>query len=94
MSVDRVDPVSHFLQFNVLNAYAQLKAVWSSIWIAVVNEIWKHRNRHIFQGGVIDHSKMFTLAQLKVWSWVTSKFSSACFTYSEWCIDLMQSLSL
>jgi len=73
----------------VLNAPAQVKDVWSSIWIAVVNEIWKHRNKHIFQGGVIDHSEMFTLTQLKVWSWVTSKSGSACFTYSEWCIDPM-----
>ena len=86
-SVDHVDPISHFLQFNLLNAFAQVKAVLSSIWIAVVNEIWKHKNKHIFQGGVIDHSEMFTLAQLKVWSWVTSKSDSACFTYSEWCID-------
>jgi len=88
-SVDHVDPVSHLLQFNVLNASAQVKVVWSSIWIAVVNEIWKHRNKHIFQGGVIDHSEMFTLAQLKVWSWVTSKSVYACFTYYEWCIDPM-----
>jgi len=52
----------------LLNASAQVKVVWSSVWIAIVNEIWKHRNKHIFQGGVIDHSEMFTLAQLKVWS--------------------------
>jgi len=56
MSVDHVDPVSHFLQFNLLNASAQVKVVWSSVWIIVVNEIWKHRNKHIFQGGVIKHS--------------------------------------
>jgi len=86
-SVDHVDSVSHFLQFNLLNVSAQVNVVWSSVWIVVVNEIWKHRNKHIFQGGVIDHSKMFTLAQLKVGSWVTSKSDSACFTYSEWCID-------
>jgi len=67
MSNDHVDPISHFLQFNLLNTSAQVKAFWSSIWIAVVNEISKHRNKHIFQGGVIDHSEMFTLAQLKVW---------------------------
>ena len=36
---------------------------------------------------VIDPSKVFTLAQLKAWSWVTSKTVSASFTYSEWCID-------
>jgi len=66
--VDHVDLVSHFLHFNLLNASTQVNVVWSSVWIAVVNEIWKHMNKHIFQGGVIDYSEMFTLAQLKVWS--------------------------
>ena len=40
-----------------------------------------------FKEGVIDPSKVFTLAQLNVWSWVTSKTVSASFTYSEWRID-------
>jgi len=85
-SVDHVDPVSHFLHFNLLNAPVQVNVVCGNVWIAIVNEIWKHRNNHIFRSGVIDHSEMFTLVQLKVWSWVTSKFFSARFTYSEWCI--------
>ncbi|XP_068477364.1 uncharacterized protein [Phaseolus vulgaris] len=64
-----------------------VNVVWNCVWIAVVSELWKHRNKHIFQGGVIDPTEVFTLAQLKVWSWVTSKTVSASFTYSEWCID-------
>ena len=44
-------------------------------------------NKHIFKGGVVNHSEIFTLAQLKVWSWITSKSAPACFSYSEWCID-------
>jgi len=91
-SVDHVDPVSHFLHFNFLNAPVQVNVVWGSVWIGVVSEIWKHNNKHIFQGGVIDHLEVFTLAQLKVWSWITSKIVSARFTYSEWCIDPMSML--
>ena len=82
-SVDHVVPTAHFLHFILLNAPVQVNVVWN----CVVSELWKHRNKHIFQGGVIDPSEVFTLAQLKAWSWVTSKTVSASFTYSEWCID-------
>jgi len=30
---------------------------------------------------------MFILTQLKVESWITSKFDYVCFTYFEWCIN-------
>jgi len=82
-SVDHHDPVSHFLHFNLLNVPVQVNVVWGSVWIAVVGEIWKHKNNHIFKGGVIDHSEMFTLAQLKIWTWVTSKSAPARFSYFE-----------
>jgi len=44
-------------------------------------------NKHIFKGGVIDHFEFFSLAQLKVWSWVTPKVPSVCFSFSHWCLD-------
>ena len=28
-----------------------------------------------------------SMAQLKTWLWVTSKVSSACFFFSEWCLN-------
>jgi len=39
-----------------------------SVWIAVVGEIWRDKNKHIFKGGVIDHFEIFSLVQLNVWS--------------------------
>jgi len=33
-----------------------------------VNEVWKHRNMVIFNGGVVDVLEAFALVQLKVWS--------------------------
>jgi len=85
-SVDHVDPGSHFLHFNLINAPVQVNVVWSSFWIVIVSEIWKHRNKHIFEGGVIDLSEVFTLAQLRAWSWITSKSVSTSFSYSKWLI--------
>jgi len=39
--------------------------VWGRIWIAVVNEVWRHINRVIFKGGVVDVLEAFALVQLK-----------------------------
>jgi len=61
--------------------------VWGVIWIAVVNEIWNHRNIVIFKGGVIDVLEVFALVQLKAWSWVASKLQDAFFSFSDCCID-------
>jgi len=47
----------------------------------MVSEIWCHRNKVIFKGGVMDHFEIFSFAQLKTWSWVTSKVPSACFSF-------------
>jgi len=32
----------------------------------MVSEIWRHRNKHIFKGEVIDHSEIFSMTQLNV----------------------------
>jgi len=33
-----------------------------------------------------------SLTQLKVWSWITSYFASACFSFSYWYLDLLMFL--
>jgi len=40
-----------------------------------------------FKGGVINHSEIFSLTQLKAWSWITSYFAYVCFFFSDWCLD-------
>jgi len=83
-STASIDPFAHFLQFcNVIKSF---NSVLGSVWISMVREIWCHRNKVIFKGGVVDYSEIFTLAQLKAWSWVTSKIPSACFSFSDWCL--------
>jgi len=58
-------PLLNFSQFRICNATALVNEVWEAIWIAVVNEIWKHRNKVIFDGGVINVLEVFALVQLK-----------------------------
>jgi len=73
---------SHFPQFNLNWATQEISRSWRCVWIAVVGEIWKQRNQVIFKEGRADNSKIFTLAQLKAWTWLTSKENLAEFTYA------------
>jgi len=82
-------PLLNFSQFRMSNAPTLMDEVWGGIWIAVVNEVWRHRNRVIFKGGGVDVLDAFTLVQLKTWYWVSSKSQSAFFSFSDWCLDPM-----
>jgi len=33
--------------------------------VAIVSEIWSHKNKVVFNGGVVDAEEIFSLAQLK-----------------------------
>jgi len=90
-SVVLIDPFTHFMQF--CKARKSINSVMGSVWISVVSEIWCHRNKVIFKGGVVDHYEIFTLDQLKAWFWVTSKILSACFFFSDWCLTLLSCLN-
>ena len=85
--VDHLDPTSHFMQFKLLDAPTSINLILGSIWVALVSDIWRHRNNCIYKGGVLDHFEIFSSAQLKVWSWVSSKFPSVCFSFSDWCLE-------
>jgi len=87
--VSHNDPILNFHQFRMCNASATVNEVWGTVWIVVVSEIWKHMNKVIFKGGVVDIVKMFVMAQLNVWSWLTSKLTYAIFSYSDGCFDLL-----
>jgi len=52
-----------FLQFKLGRTSESVNDVWGAIWIVVVSEIWKHRNKVIFKGGVIDVSEIFALVR-------------------------------
>jgi len=40
------------------------------MWLAIVCEIWNHRNKVVFKNGRVDDVEIFSLAQLKGWLWV------------------------
>ena len=67
-SVDFMDPESHFEHFKILDAPTSVNLIMNNVWIALVSEIWRHMNNCLFKGGVVDHTEVFSLAQVKVWS--------------------------
>jgi len=50
------------------------------------------RNQVLFKNGKIDSIEIFSLAQLKVWSWITSKDKLTNFSYPQWCLEPMECL--
>lgn len=42
--------------------------IWGFVWVAVVDKLWKHKNKKIFHSSRINHIEIFTMVQLKVWS--------------------------
>jgi len=59
------------------------------VWIAVVGELWNHRNRKVFRSGRVDHIEIFAMSQVKAWSWVVCKVRGAGFSFSDWCLEPM-----
>ena len=43
--MDHNDSCYHFLQFKLGRASKSVNDVWEGLWIAIVSEIWKHRNK-------------------------------------------------
>jgi len=55
---------------------------------SIIWGIWNHRNRIIFNNGVVNPIEIFAMAQVKVWAWITYKFPKSNFSYSDWCFDV------
>jgi len=56
----------HFLNCKVSEMNKNVNHIWSCMWIVVVDELWKHKNKKIFNSGRIDHIEIFSMVQLKV----------------------------
>lgn len=52
----------------------------------------KTKNNVIFKSARINHLEIYTMTQLKVWSWIILIKHLTYFTYFDWCIDPMACL--
>ena len=92
--VSNIEPKINFDQFRMSLSSETVNIVWNTIWVGVVSEIWNHRNNIIFKRGVVDASEVFALVQVKVWSWVSTNFRPASFSFSDWCLEPMVCMRL
>jgi len=86
----------NFQSFYLLDQKQSASRVWKGLWIVIVSEVWSHRNKVVFKGGVVDADEIFSLAQLKGWLWAKYKMKRTTFSYSDWIlspVECLQSLA-
>jgi len=54
------------------------------MWLAIIGEIWKHRNDVIFNHKKINPIEIFDQAQVTTWVWTKHKIPTVKFSYSDW----------
>ena len=86
-SIDPLVPGSHFEQLKILDASISVNLIVDNVWIALISEILRYINNCSFKGGVVDHSEVFSLTQVNVWSWISSKIQLVSLSFSDWCIE-------
>jgi len=72
---------AHFLSFCLMTRRHSVNVAWKGMWVAIVTELWNHRNKVVFNRGVVDPMEIFTLGQLKGWLWFKHKFKGCTFSY-------------
>jgi len=58
--------------------------------VAIVSEMWNHRNKVVFNSGVLDNEEIFILAQ--GWLWLEYKWTKNSFSYSDWYLSPLKCL--
>jgi len=57
------------------------------MWLAIVWEIWKHRNKIVFSNGVVDDVEIFAMTQVNAWQWTKTGRQKVHFSFSDWCLN-------
>ncbi len=51
----------HFSQFRMVEESEVVNRIQLCVWIAVIGELWKQRNKKIFRNEHIDHTNFFSM---------------------------------
>jgi len=62
VTVRHEDIIIHFQSFHLMGHSNRVNSVWKGLWVAIVSEIWNHRNKVVFRGRVVDVKENFSLA--------------------------------
>jgi len=74
----------HFQHFHLSSLNTRQNTIWKGMWLAIVGEIWRHKNEVIFKQKKVDTEDIFSLAQVNAWAWLKHKIPSVKFSYSDW----------
>ena len=77
---------SHFIQFELQDMNKNCNKLQQCMWVVIIWCIWNQRHNINFRNARVDADEVFTLAQLKSWSWIVYKNSKAFFSYFDWCL--------
>jgi len=58
------------------------------MWVIIMWEIWKPRNRVVFNNRVVDDEEILSLAQLKALSWTKFRCQGVNYSFSNWYLCL------
>jgi len=86
----------HFQNFSMLHFNNKGNNLWKGLWISIIWNTWSHRNRVVFRKEKVDVEEIFTMAQLRVWTWIKHKSPIVKFSYVEWLqcpIECIRSVS-
>jgi len=92
MSVRQQATLVNFQSFYLLGEKQSANRAWKGLWVAIISEVWSHKNKVVFKGGVVDAVEIFSLAQLKGWLWANYKMKRTTFSYSDWILSPVQCL--
>jgi len=57
------------------------------MWVAIIRDIWLHRNRIVFKNGIVDCEEICYLVQIKGWSWAKYRNPGIHFSISDWYLS-------
>jgi len=86
-TVHHVKAKSNFQHFHLYDLNSRQNLVWKGMWLAIIGEIWKHRNGIIFNHRKVDPREIFDQAQVAAWVWMKHKIPAMTFSYSDWYLS-------
>jgi len=60
-TVRHENPEMHLLGFHIPELSVTPNKVWKGMWVAIVSELWSQINKVVFNNGVVDSKKIFSL---------------------------------
>jgi len=63
----------NFQHFHLFDLNSRQNLAWRGMWLAIIGEIWNHRNEVIFKHKKVDPIEIFSYAQVVAWVWMKHK---------------------